>query len=115
MIETLESTAIDAPEYAKPCPFCGAEPYWLGIVIHAGRVEPHFYHPGAVTDKDCVLAGRGHSLDELAAWNSRFSHPSVTDVERAIRQTLGCATHLDAGLIDDTVTAAIAAMQSGEG
>lgn len=33
------------------------------------------------------------------------------EVEEAVRRTMGCATHLDEGLINDTVAAALSALK----
>lgn len=56
-----------------PCPFCAAP---LSEPMPAQGSSLLFrFHPGVVTDKDCILAGKGFGDKELAAWNQRPSHP----------------------------------------
>ena len=52
----------------SPCPFCGAK--MLGYVNSAS-----FYHPGAVSDADCVLNGKGFRYDQIAQWEARTPSP----------------------------------------
>lgn len=47
-----------------PCPFCDAR-----MLRYGGA--PEFFHPGVITDKDCILSGQGFRAEEAEAWNSR--------------------------------------------
>lgn len=83
MIETLETVDIEAPAKVDACPFCGADPYWMGVVREE-QIEPHFYHPGVATDDDCVLSGRGFGRTDVENWNRRVT---------AIRYAQPCSAH----------------------
>lgn len=76
MIQEIETAPCpNPPAKVDPCPFCGAEPYWLKVVVRvvAGQpvLEPQFYHPGVATDKDCILSGQGYSAEHVDRWNER--------------------------------------------
>jgi hypothetical protein len=79
VIQTLETVKLDyVPAELEGCPFCGAQPYWLGV-RQGAWIEPHFYHPGVTTDKDCVLSGRGCSMDYVEIWNTRATDEAVIE------------------------------------
>src|SRR6478735_483072 len=70
-------------EVREPCPFCGAS---LDL-CETGECAGIWFHPGVVTDDDCVLSGRGFYEKQLLAWNTRLSQPTepTDDVERVRR------------------------------
>ena len=71
MNEDLETVPIDPAAEVRPCPFCGAKMYWLGVSGISRIVVPRFWHPGTMNDTDCVLSGRGFRMDEVEAFNRR--------------------------------------------
>jgi hypothetical protein len=73
MMQTLESRkSLSIPYHLEDCPFCGKPPYWIETRID--NTQPwriSFYHPGASSDKDCILSGQGFELSLVDNWNRR--------------------------------------------
>jgi hypothetical protein len=57
----------------KPCPHCGAH---LKLAVD-GECAGSWFHPGVITDKDCILSGRGFLPEQIPSWNTRVPDPSL--------------------------------------
>ena len=63
-----------------------------------------------ICDKDSSIRAAERAIAAIAALAEPIEVRPSSAIEQAIRTTLGGATHLDAGLIEDTVAAALAVM-----
>jgi len=84
MLQTIETRPMQAPpaEQARPCPLCGAEPYWQEFEM-LGEWHPHFSHPGVVTDDGCLLSGVSYHGKDLNKWNRRAASLMIPEGWRA--------------------------------
>lgn len=86
-------TAIDELiEKLAPCPFCGGALKKKGVYTGPGVYEAVWFHPGVVTDTDCLLSGRGFYSQELEAWNTRAPDPalaSLLEENSRLKEALG--------------------------
>lgn len=65
----FSAAPADGEGELRPCPFCAATLSEPTLVRGTGQLFR--FHPGVVTDKDCILAGKGFGGESLAAWNRR--------------------------------------------
>lgn len=62
MLQEAPATFPEKGETPKDCPFCGSAMVWT---------DTHgWFHPGVVTDDDCLLSGTGIQR-QLDLWNTR--------------------------------------------
>lgn len=65
----FSAAPADGEGELRPCPFCAATLSEPTLVRGTGQLFR--FHPGVVTDTDCILAGKGFGGEDLAAWNRR--------------------------------------------
>lgn len=113
----FSAAPADGEGELRPCPFCAATLSEPTLVRGTGQLFR--FHPGVVTDKDCILAGKGFGGESLAAWNRRTfatraenaQVPHLGDREAIAREALKAADAWDAHCIaSERTNAAIPAI-----